>query len=375
MYRPSERGAGADLRDLGFAMTLIVSKPPRSPELEANRHGDLKRLARILAGVDRVGAHLRRLGAMRRRPRVRTTAASGVSVLIPERDNPAELAECLHAVARAIGQTGEPAEVIVSASGARGQHYAELRGLYPEVRWAMSAVPLDFHMAVRRGLSMARYDWVYLLNNDAAPEPDALTAILPLRSSDVFAIGSQIEYKDPTRFREETNWGGFAVQDGLAAIADGIPSSDRPTECFYAGGGASLFRRALLQRLLTASSAYAPFYWEDVEWGWRARKLGYRVLFCPASVVRHRHRATIGRLYSAEEIERVWARNRVLFQLRNMTVCGSTDRLLEELVRLQDAEQFARRPMVWRIARARLWNWLAPVPDDTLLRNAEAMQP
>ena len=239
----------------------------------------------------------------------------------------------------------------------------------------MSARPLAFHEAVRRGLAVARYDWVYLLNNDAAPEPDALAALLPLREAGVFAIGSQIEYKDPTRFREETNWGGFEVQDGLAAIADRIPTAAAPAECFYVGGGASLFQRAVLRRLAGASAAYAPFYWEDVEWGWRARKLGYRVLFCPASVVRHRHRATIGRLHTAEEVARVSARNGLLFQLRNMTASGSLERLFEEVARLPDAEHFTRGAVIRHIAAARVWNWLAPVTDEALLRASAAMRP
>src|SRR5262249_30233994 len=129
------------------------------------------------------------------------------------------------------------------------------------------------------------------------------------------------------------------------------------SECFYSGGGASLFQRRMLQRLLAVSDAYAPFYWEDVEWGWRARKQRYRALFCADSVVHHRQRATVNRFYSQGEIESVVERNRVLFQLRNCTGCGSLESLFDEITRLPEpAVQYLLRPAVMlSTARVRLW--------------------
>lgn len=133
------------------------------------------------------------------------------------------------------------------------------------------------------------------------------------------------------------------------------------TESFYAGGGASLFQRRVLARFAADTGPYNPFYWEDVEWGWRARKLGYRVLFCPDSAAWHRHRATIGKHYSPDEIETTIERNRLLFQLRNLTGAGSLDRLFEEIARLPaPAMEHFRQWSVWPAClRVRLWNHLA----------------
>jgi GT2 family glycosyltransferase len=99
-----------------------------------------------------------------------------------------------------------------------------------------------------------------------------------------------------------------------------------------------------------------------VEWGWRARKLGYQNVFCASSIVHHTQRATIAKLYAGEEVERIIQRNRLLFQLRNLTTAGSPAAVFDEL---------ARQPHVsfdsgirWQIARSRLWNHLAPFSDE-----------
>jgi GT2 family glycosyltransferase len=158
------------------------------------------------------------------------------------------------------------------------------------------------------------------------------------------------------------------VEDGLATIHDLIPQSEGTVEGFYAGGGASLFQTRLLRSVLD-KTAYAPFYWEDVEWGWRARKLGYRVLFCAKSIARHRQRATIARHYSEEDVEAVITRNRLLFQLRNFTAAGSVTRAIEEICQSADAvaRAFGDWRMAARIARGRLWNRTAAVGDEELL--------
>jgi hypothetical protein len=199
-----------------------------------------------------------------------------------------------------------------------------------------------------------RYDWVYLLNSDVALEPSALRRLSPLRACGAFSVSSQIVFKDSTRFRDETNWSTLLLESGLATIHDWIPKSDAPVPTFYSGGGASLFRTRLLRKLLDAS-AYDPFYWEDVEWGWRARKLGY-----------HTQRSTIGRRYSAETVEGIIRRNGLLFQLRNFTTVGSLDRVIEEIARAPGklGAHFLTPATRWKIARGRLWNHLAPLTDE-----------
>jgi radical SAM protein with 4Fe4S-binding SPASM domain len=364
MYRPADRRAGSDQRDLGFALVLMASKELVDADRVRRQARRIEPLARWARTIDQCGAGLKRAIRL---GRVAAPAPfdCGVSVVIPERDNPAELETCLASLRSAEAEWEDPLETIVVVNGSPAGQYDRLRSAHPLVRWRFSGEPLGFAAAIAAGLRAARYDWVYLLNSDVALERRALAALAPYRAPGTFSIASQILLKDRTRFREETNWTTLFVDSGLATIHDWIPRSSDPVPGFYAGGGASLFQKRLLQKVLEAS-VYAPFYWEDVEWGWRARKLGYDCVFCPASVAEHTQRSTISRCYQPGRIEEAIERHRLLFQLRNFTSAGSLESVLERIARLPEpAARFFLAARTWgKIAGGRLWNHLAPLTDE-----------
>jgi radical SAM protein with 4Fe4S-binding SPASM domain len=372
VYRPRTPEAGADQRDLGFALVLLASKAAVDvPSARRNRDA-LGRLRRAIGAIDACGRAMRQFYGFPRASQTGARLAPGASILIPEWDSPERLAACLSGVRAAVHEWREPIEIIVVVNGSPPSEYRALQALHLAVRWQFHSRPLGFAGAIAAGLPHVRYDWVYLLNSDAVPEPDALAAAAGLREAGIFSTASQILLSDRTRFREETNWTTLFLENGLATIHDLIPRSEVPVEHFYAGGGASFFQTRLLRSLLDPR-VYHPFYWEDVEWGWRARKLGYRSLFCPASKVEHVQRSTIARHYPPEEIEAVVARNRLLFQLRNLTASGSVDAVVEAIAggprRLTDF--FLEWATVRQIARGRLWNHLAPVKDEEILAACE----
>lgn len=242
----------------------------------------------------------------------------GISIIVPERASDDVLGACLTSCWAALSGLGEPVEIVVVVNGSPARNYEALVADHPHIRWRFFSEPLWYLGAVREGLRMARFDWVYLINNDMVADCDAIRVSLPIRHPDVFAISSQIFFVDPEKHREETGWTSYVVADDGFAISDDIPpDEDAIRGTLYAGGGASLFRKRLLSELLQSCDAYTPFYWEDVEWGWRAWLMGYSSWFCPKSRVSHTHRQTNRKLFPEVEIDRVMNRNRVVFHLRN----------------------------------------------------------
>jgi hypothetical protein len=128
-----------------------------------------------------------------------------------------------------------------------------------------------------------------------------------------------------------------------------------------------MFQRRLLEQVLDVE-AYEPFYWEDVEWGWRARKWGFKAMFCPNSVVWHSQRATISRFYAPEEIDEIWQRNRLCFQLRNLTTAGSLQDVAAAIGNAPStvAAYFNRWSTIVKVLRGRHWNHRTGLMDDQL---------
>jgi len=321
----------------------------------SERTGILRFFYRALQLSDSVGRCLRPARA----PLAPRSFRPGLSILIPERANPALLAECLTSVQAAIRGIEEPSEVIVAVNGWPQSEYRDIARDHPCVQWIFSEPPLWFGGAVRQGLRAARYDWVYLLNNDMIVDPAAFTSLLPLRAPHVFGIASQIYFRDPGRRREETGWTVCREKDGMLEILDDIANDDSTIRgVFYPGGGASLFRRDLLARLANQTGVYAPFYWEDVEWGTCAWRLGFESLYCPFSKAWHWHRQTNRKFFPEEEIDRIAKRNRIIFHLRNGECLSSFSRF-EKLLSSSDERtrsEILARPRMLAILRGRLSN-------------------
>lgn len=368
-YRPVDHGTGADQRDLGFALSLLAAKSEVSAAQVTRQTKNFERMMTAIDRFDRAARKFNRFAGKSRARGAQKACDPGLSVIIPERENIPELLVCLDGLREASRVWQEPFEAIIVVNGCAAAAYQEVERKYSDARWIFSPDALGFAAAVEAGLQEARYDWVYLLNSDVRVAPDALRAAGAHRDAGVFSIASQIMLKDSTRFREETNLTRLFLEHGLATIHDLIPESAETIEHFYSGGGASMFQRRLLQQVLDVD-AYEPFYWEDVEWGWRARKWGFKALFCAGSVVWHSQRATISRLYTPEEIDEIWQRNRLCFQLRNLTMAGSLEDVASAIgiAPSNVAAHFNRWSTIVQVLRGRQWNHRAPVADDQLLR-------
>ena len=106
--------------------------------------------------------------------------------------------------------------------------------------------------------------------------------------------------------------GGFS-RGFLRVHRSYAPAEDarRPLPSIFPNGGATLFDRGRFLELGGFDELFAPFYFEDVELGYRAWKRGWAVGYEPRAVVRHRFSSTIGS-FGRSTIQAVSQRNRLL---------------------------------------------------------------
>jgi GT2 family glycosyltransferase len=307
-------------------------------------------------------------------PAYSRTIESGISVIIPERGKPPILEETLQAALEAAARLPEPSEVVVVVDGGRAEDYDDIAARFPSVKWLFAEESSGFAKAVARGLEAAQHPWVYLLNNDMVLDGNALVEIARWRAPHVFALTSQIFFRDADKRREETGWSQFRIQAGCLETFDVVPEDDHTVRgSFYPGGGSSLFQKRLLREIMGAGDPYHPFYWEDAEWGTVAWKMGYEVLACPASKAWHCHRATVSQFYSAAEVERIFQRNAIRFHLRNLRNLGSFESLCSKIMALDPVSfwEIVGKKNVLEVFRARVRCTRFPF-DDSCLENLAA---
>jgi GT2 family glycosyltransferase len=247
-----------------------------------------------------------------------TQLPDGLSVLIPERGRPDLLAHTLEHLRAARQQLDAASETTVLVNGSSPTEYVALQRRFQEVQFVFERKALGYGAAMERLVESACHAWVYLLNSDMVLDRDALSQVWRWRDARVFAVASQIFFADKNRRREETGWCVPVVNDkAKIELHDRLPMPDQQVRAsLYAGGGSSLMQTRFLQSFMKNTRAYAPFYFEDADWGMQAWATGLDVLFCPQSIAIHHHRATISRYYSAPQIARIVERNLSLWRLR-----------------------------------------------------------
>lgn len=246
-------------------------------------------------------------------------SARAASVVIPSWNGRDLLERNLPSVVAALAGNPEN-EIIVVENGSTDGTADFLRREFPGVRVIEPGRNLGFAGGANAGVREARNDIVVLLNNDMRVASDFLAPLLEgFRDEGVFSVSCQIFFSDPARRREETGLTEGWWENGSLRVrhrADDAIAGLYP--CFYGGGGSCAFHREKFLELGGFDELYAPFYLEDADLGYRAWKRGWKVLYEPRSMVWHEHRGTIGKHFSAAEIERVLKRNRLLFAWKNI---------------------------------------------------------
>ena len=176
---------------------------------------------------------------------------------------------------------------------------------------------LGFSSTVNKGVGEAEGEIVVLLNTDVAPQEDFLEPLIPhFKNSKIFAVGcmdkSIEDDKVILRGRGIGSW-----QRGFLVHKRGEVDK---TNTLWVNGGSGAFRKSIWNRLGGLNELYNPFYWEDIDIGYRALKSGYKLYFEQKSIVIHEHeKGAIKSHYTKYEVKKIAYRNQFIFVWINAT--------------------------------------------------------
>nr|MDQ6927913.1 glycosyltransferase [Actinomycetota bacterium] len=219
-----------------------------------------------------------------------------VSVIIVNMDGAEHLRTCLDSVATQ-DYPRQLLDVIVVDNGSSDDSL-DLIASYPEVRALPQPKNLGFAPAVNLAVGVSKADCVVLLNNDTRVEPDFITRLVEGYDPEngVVCVGSKILSWDGTHldFGEGAmNFYGMGMQVGFGLPIDAVSVVDK-RELLFACGGAMLVDRRVYVSIDGFDESFFA-YFEDVDFGWRLRLLGYRTRLAAGACCYHRMQGTSSR--------------------------------------------------------------------------------
>jgi GT2 family glycosyltransferase len=185
--------------------------------------------------------------------------------------------------------------VIIVDNGSTNDSVARIRAAFPQVPLIEVGKNLGFAGGVNAGIRRALEqtpDFIWLLNNDTEPRPDALTALVAKAASHprFGAVGSVLLYAhDPGTVQA---WGGGRVNCwiGRASHATG-PHED--TWFDYITAASVLLPRGAFDDIGLLDEGFF-LYWEDTDLSFRLRKRGWQLGVAAGSTVLHKENASTG---------------------------------------------------------------------------------
>lgn len=192
-------------------------------------------------------------------------------------------------------QTHEALKVVVVDNGSTEQPVAALKEQIGGSGVVALPANRGFAGGVNAGLKAAdweQFDYIWLLNNDTVCDPDALERLVIKAESNVRLAAVGCEMREPVNNHEQTRIvsAGQRLRPPFYIPADACRSDGVDYLC----GACLLIRREALKEVGLLDDGFF-FFFEDADWCFRARQMGWRLDVAESVPVFHAGGGTISR--------------------------------------------------------------------------------
>jgi len=245
-----------------------------------------------------------------------------LSVIILNWNGKDLLKRCLPSVISAVEYVKGKNEVIVVDNGSIDGSLQFLKSKFPKVKVIALKKNMGIAPAHNIGVKNVKGDVVVFLNNDIMLKKDSLKHMLKhFKNPKVFGVAAKLIKWDKKTIQCEFIGCSFIL--GTVVLTQ--PNSGKidknefkePRFTFVAPGGASAIDRKKLLKLGGFDEIYAPFYWEEIDLSYRAYKRGWISLYEPKAIFYHKHRATLNREFTRDQLLLQELKTRFIFTWSN----------------------------------------------------------
>jgi GT2 family glycosyltransferase len=225
--------------------------------------------------------------------------AAEVAVVVPAYNALGYTRQCLESVRR---HTRPPYRVIVIDNASDDGTAEYLAGAVRD-GWSLQVITnpenVGCTLALNQGMRAAQADYIILLNNDTVVCARWVEGLLLVAGLDprVGIVGPKI--LSPTLGHILATGGlvftraGCRLPPGRGASRDDLRFC-APEDRQYIEGSCMLVKREVIERIGLLDEAYAPAYYEDADYSFRARAHGFRTVYSPFSEIYHYAGVTAG---------------------------------------------------------------------------------
>ena len=231
--------------------------------------------------------------------------------------------DCVYALQR---QTLKDFVMIIVDNGSWDGSPAILRERFPDVQIIRNETNLGYaggnNVGIRAALDMGA-DYVLLLNNDTLPEEEFLEQLLSgiIGDESIAAAGPKVIWDvEPPML-----WGAYLrvtyhknIVKAEGWMCPDVSAYSEPADVDCVIGCGIVLSRAAIESVGLLDEEFFAYH-EDIDWCLRARKRGYRIVYVPTALLRHKGSRSTGGGYNSP-IMYFGGRNSVLFAKKHATI-------------------------------------------------------
>jgi GT2 family glycosyltransferase len=200
---------------------------------------------------------------------------------------------CLTSV---LPQLGPDDELLVVDNGSADGSAELVKARYPTAHLISAGENLGYGGGVNLGIEVARGQYLFVFNQDVDLHPGWLeTMMVALQQPQVGIVGCKLRYPDGSiqHAGGKIQWPlAFPDHYGYRQPDDGRWDAVRDVD--YVTGAAWGFRRDVVEAVGRLDEGFSPAYFEEVDYCFRARDAGWRVIYEPHAVAIHWESTSLG---------------------------------------------------------------------------------
>lgn len=237
-----------------------------------------------------------------------------VSIIIPNYNGTHLLKEYLPYALEAIENAETTYEIIIVDDCSTDNSVEMIRSSFPWAKLILNTQNKGFSYTCNRGIEVAQYELILLLNSDVKLTPDYFEHQWKYFSQqDTFGVMGRIIDMEGDHIQDAARmpkFNGLKLKTGYFYYSD---NADDWLYTLYLSGANALIDAAKLREIGGFNELFSPFYSEDMELSLRAWRLNWKCYYEHKAICRHKLSATTKNYKTPKWVKRVYFRNRFYF--------------------------------------------------------------